>query len=173
MDENKNKFVCKRCGYSTPSKFNLQKHLDRVNPCNSLLDNVSNRVLLEELKRKYNDDSPRCKLCDKTFTHASNLSRHKKICKAKHAQNNSTPSAPISNSSMTTAEYDDLKRTLNELMNEIKTLKMNQGATTNINNQTINNNQTTITNNVHINIRNGEKQNLLEKYMNGLFAIKK
>lgn len=149
MDDNK--FTCKRCGYSTLYKANLYKHLDRVNPCDPTISDIKNRILLEELKPKIKDDSHKCKKCNKCFTQASSLSRHKKTCKA-----------TLSSNTIDIDAYNQLQRTVDVLMNELKTLKTNQSGNTTINNTTINNTTTienNVANNVAVNIRNfGEEK---------------
>jgi hypothetical protein len=69
-------FECPRCHYSVNHKGNFIKHLTRKNPCDS---NYSNQSLEDILKSLTNQDKVHiCSECSKTFSHASNLSRHKK-----------------------------------------------------------------------------------------------
>lgn len=45
---------CKRCGYSTPFKYNLTTHLQRKNWCSPDLEDINPSVLLAETVTKEN-----------------------------------------------------------------------------------------------------------------------
>ena len=77
------KFVCKRCGYQTNVRQALIKHLQRKNPCKTLLEDVPIHELLEESRyvKEVNEDSLPCEYCSQLFNDRSNLHKHKQICK--------------------------------------------------------------------------------------------
>lgn len=72
---------CERCGYETPVKDTLIRHLKRVKPCQALFCNKSQEELVDALIKKYDVAAPTCKWCNKQFTHKSNLYAHYKVCK--------------------------------------------------------------------------------------------
>lgn len=87
-DSNKRKimYVCKRCGYEFATKSHLKQHLSRQKLCEPVLSNATYADLLEEQFPK--KERPfKCTYCDKTFTQASNRSRHQTLsCPKKKAQ---------------------------------------------------------------------------------------
>jgi hypothetical protein len=78
-------YICPRCHHSTNHKWNFIKHLNKAKTCDSnysnipiedimnLLDSPEIKKIKEHTKNKFV-----CDVCDKDFTKASNLSRHKK-----------------------------------------------------------------------------------------------
>lgn len=70
-------FACKRCGYVASSKDNLLRHFKKKKTCHASESDVTVESLIEELQDKRVRNFP-CDMCDKSFLHQSNLSRHKK-----------------------------------------------------------------------------------------------
>ena len=73
MEESR--YKCPRCHYKTDSKSHFVKHLHIKTPCPSLHSNTSAVDILSSLNQ---EKAFKCPHCDKSFVHASNLSRHKK-----------------------------------------------------------------------------------------------
>jgi hypothetical protein len=127
-------FSCKRCGYNTNTKCNLQKHLQRQKPCESILSTVDRQTLLAELERKYTPDSPKCDLCGKQFTTSSNLTRHRHTCTSK-------PTQTVSDD-----QFAILTEEIRRMKEELERIRTQPPTITNITNN--------ITNNVQINLNN-------------------
>lgn len=76
-------FLCERCGYETTNKSNIARHLRSKIPCESINSNIERQELLLKLfDKEYKTERVICPLCNKV-TSKSQLSRHKKLCKAK------------------------------------------------------------------------------------------
>lgn len=80
-------YECRRCGYNTRLKGNLQNHLNRKRPCKPVLSDIEPSRLLQdlELQPRANHQKPStgdwvCQYCKKPFAHTSSLSRHKLQC---------------------------------------------------------------------------------------------
>lgn len=75
---------CLICKYETDASTSMKSHLKRLNPCGCYDD-----PRMIEMQQKYftkpvfQKDTKTCKECSKVFSHASSLSRHKRICKGK------------------------------------------------------------------------------------------
>jgi hypothetical protein len=107
----------------------LKTHLQRINPCEFIHDDLNRDDLIDELyQRKLNDKTYDCEYCNMKFNHASGKSRHKNICKQKPPD-----------------KITLLEQTVENLISKIQNLEQKQTTT-----QTINNNNTQI-NNVSIN----------------------
>ena len=70
---------CKRCGYSTTLLYCLKKHLQRKKQCNPVVEDIETSILYNKCFEK--DVKPyKCDYCDKSYTHISSTSYHKKTC---------------------------------------------------------------------------------------------
>ena len=47
------KYCCERCGYTTTFKTHYNKHINRKNPCKSILNNTS----IEELRENFKNNN--------------------------------------------------------------------------------------------------------------------
>lgn len=108
-------FTCKRCGYQSSRKSDLKKHLQRVNTCAVVHQDIAIDVLLNEIERKIKEKKYKCDQCNKKFTSPQGKYIHKKACKGKGA--NVSTEASI-NDSLT-----QLKNENKTLLNELKSLK--------------------------------------------------
>ncbi len=120
-------FKCKKCDYKTKSKYNYDRHLNRTNPCKN------NSII--------------CEYCEKTFTHISNFSKHKKY--------NCKKLKEINNNKNTSNTIIELKK--KELELKIKKLELEINNTNNkieINN---------ITNNINIVAYGKEDMSIIDK----------
>ena len=72
-------FLCKRCGYSTTLLYCLKKHLQRKKQCNPVVEDIETSILYNKCFEK--DVKPyKCDYCNKSYTHLSSTSYHKKTC---------------------------------------------------------------------------------------------
>lgn len=72
-------FECPRCHFEACSKQSLIYHLKKKKTCKPVYTNMPPGDILQTLVR--DDDEPKlhkCGICNKEFSHASSLSRHKK-----------------------------------------------------------------------------------------------
>jgi hypothetical protein len=77
-------FTCDRCNYTTKYKYCLIQHLNNKKPCNVLNIDIERKDLLDKLIVKtYNDITYDCDFCLRKFNNATNMYKHKKICKSK------------------------------------------------------------------------------------------
>ena len=81
------KYCCERCGYTTTFKTHYNKHINRKNPCKSILNNTSIEELRENFKN--NNITPnykivkkvhKCEVCCKIFDTEEELNYHKQTC---------------------------------------------------------------------------------------------
>lgn len=78
-------YICKRCGYTTDVKQNMQKHLNRKKKCTSVYEDIDTNILLEELNTKQMADTTYdCPYCARKFNDRSNMCKHAKRCKSNH-----------------------------------------------------------------------------------------
>lgn len=83
MSDNK-EYTCKRCGYATCRKHNLQIHLQpKKFVCQPLLEDIDPKVLIDELTQTATniDGAFSCTFCSRRFNARSNLSTHSKRCR--------------------------------------------------------------------------------------------
>lgn len=73
-------YQCKRCGYNTPTKCNLLKHLQRKKTCEPSVSDVSIEDMRDELRKKLND-TYKCSYCEKYYSAHQSMYRHQKNCK--------------------------------------------------------------------------------------------
>jgi hypothetical protein len=64
---------CDICNYNTNSNYNLKKHF-LTNKHIKMLNSDTEKII--------------CNQCNKTYSHLSSYSRHKKLCKSKSEYNN-------------------------------------------------------------------------------------
>jgi hypothetical protein len=119
-------YICKRCDAIFSIKSHLKSHLQRKNICIFIEHDLDRDILIDELyQRTLNNKTYDCEYCNMKFNHASNKSRHKKICKSK-----------------TLDKFSILEQTVEELKKELINIKNNDTKITN--NITNNNNNTQI-----------------------------
>ena len=120
-------YDCKRCGYLTNKKTNLKVHLEKKNPCEPVLHDISPDILVQQLYPEIEAKLYECS-CGKKYSYPSGLSAHKKSCKFK-------------------SEQIDFLEIVKNLEEKIKRLECNSPNVINNDNKVINN----ITNNLIIN----------------------
>jgi len=129
-------FLCKRCGYSTTLLYCLKKHLQRKKQCNPVVEDIETSILYNKCFEK--DVKPyKCDYCNKSYTHLSSTSYHKKTCVKKIE-----------------IELLQKQQLIIDQQKQIESLKAVMPATTinNTNNANTNtNSHNTITNNITIN----------------------
>jgi len=78
-------FVCRRCGHVYKEKKSLQIHLQRMSPCDIIVEDIDRSVLLKELskERPISEYNKLCQFCGKGFKADSNRINHQKKCKLK------------------------------------------------------------------------------------------
>ena len=69
-------YECPRCKYKTSIKCNMMSHLTRKTPC---LDQYSNLSRADIIKTLQLEKEYRCPDCSKSYSHPSNLCRHRKV----------------------------------------------------------------------------------------------
>ena len=76
MDKNIDsaRYNCPRCHYKTDARSHFINHLHNKTPCPSLYSEQSQSDILSSIVKAF-----KCPHCDKSFTKANNLSRHKKV----------------------------------------------------------------------------------------------
>ena len=139
-------FPCERCGYVATTKGNLKKHLTCKKVCPSNISNIPRETLLKQIERPKKGVSIQCEWCDKSVSKA-NQARHKTTCSLRPPTNvrtqASTSSTQDTNQSI---DYDKLKSTITQVLQDIlrtnhntvnNTVIINNNTTTNVN--TINN----------------------------------
>jgi 5-methylcytosine-specific restriction endonuclease McrA len=85
MEEDKPKFVCKRCGFNTEYKRTILTHLthDIVCTVKEGMEDIDRVALIEGIDPPRDEtECHRCDWCDK-FISKSNFSKHRKICRKK------------------------------------------------------------------------------------------
>lgn len=118
-------FECKRCGFKTPQKQTLMRHLMRKNPCCTIKSDCSCEEQLKGLEKKYKEQTFDCDFCGKRFNYAASKSKHKRKCEKRPLQTveSLTKAIDLLNDKL---EKLDVSRNLPPVLN------------TNCNNQTIN-----------------------------------
>jgi len=74
------RFSCSRCGHSTSTRADLNKHLNKKVLCEPIIED-SEPELVDNGK-----STDKCNYCDKIFSSTSTLNRHIKTCKNKLQQ---------------------------------------------------------------------------------------
>ena len=67
------RYNCPRCNYKTDDRAHYIKHLNRKTPCPSLYSQQTQNDILASIEKPH-----KCPHCDKAFSQAHGLSRHKK-----------------------------------------------------------------------------------------------
>jgi len=130
-------FLCKRCGYSTTLLSTLKRHLQRKKQCNPVVEDIETSILYNKCFEK--DVKPyKCDYCDKSYTHISSTSYHKKTCVKK-------------------TEIETLQK--QQLLNQQTATTINNTNNANTNTNTNTNSHNTITNN-NITINAFGKENI-------------
>jgi len=156
--------ICLKCNKKFETKFNLNRHLKRKNPCFKELNNTINILNIHPKsskntqKNEKNDDFC-CKFCEKTFLNNYNLNKHiRNNCKIKKQQDQEKETI-----FKQLVEKDNIINKLlaqNQLLiTEISKLKQLK-TVKNITNNTINNTNNTIINNPKITLINYGKEDL-------------
>ncbi len=138
-------FTCERCGYNTSMKGHLKRHLMSKQPCSATVADLDRDELLRKLERPRKGSSLTCEWCEKSIT-KGNLSRHKTVCPARPQDQASSSSSKQVVEIGTSIDYEKLKTTMKEILQDL--LKPNNGT---INNTVINinNNSNNTTNTVN------------------------
>lgn len=131
-------YSCRRCGYETPYKHHLMRHLNGKRSCSCIFEDISIDDLKKELTKSYNDDASTCKYCRKQFNYKSSLSRHYKTCKTK--------------------QHSMIEEMKEQLRNEI-IIELKKGTSSNIHANIVNNTQN-IQNNITINLKTFGEENV-------------
>jgi len=134
-------YNCPRCGYNTNKLSNFKSHLERINICQALINDISQENLIDiynKIVTKEDGYSYKCDFCNKTFGSSQSKFQHKKRC----------PDKPTSSDD----KIDKLVKTVEELKKKLNTIN----NTTNIN--TTNNTQN-ITN-INLKLRDFGRENM-------------
>ena len=149
-------YNCPRCNYSTPHKQHFMYHLKKKLPCHPIHSDIPIEDVIAQCSMKQTR-SHMCTICDKSFSHLSSLSRHRK----EHHSNtlaHATADAPVVVSS-TKSNSENSHRLSNchnvsnttDSYNHITNNNNSTNTTTNNDNSTNNSNNT-----VHIGSLNVE-----------------
>lgn len=145
-------FTCQRCGYETPTRCNILRHLKSKTPCEAIHNNIERDSLILQLTEKeYKTERIECPSCKKTVSKYK-LSRHKAVCKSNTSQ--SMVQVPIET-------LENLQAQINELRGELQKQQVCSGASTStsiVNNT--NNHNTTINNTYNIQLNNFGQENM-------------
>lgn len=110
-------YSCKRCGHDFVVKGHLKQHLTRQKVCEPILSDVSCDSILQEYFPKKTKPF-KCAYCDKTFTQASNRSRHQTTScqnKPKGDQTKQIGNTSVDIEQILIQEIRSLKQELNEM----------------------------------------------------------
>ena len=79
-------YQCPRCGYKTDNCYLFKKHLNRQNPCDSTLEDVS----LTDLRNQYLSKpyTFECSICHNVYATKAGLTKHKRVCVKKDSEDN-------------------------------------------------------------------------------------
>lgn len=141
-------FTCRRCGYTTNTKYCLISHLQRKKTCSMLVEDVSVDSLLHELMNKNKDRLHVCTTCGQRFTARQNMYRHRTKCTGQNSK-------------------QDIKTVVREVLQEMSSsssmasMETNNGTINNtINNGTVNNTH------IHVHAFGKEDVNYLKDHPN-------
>lgn len=130
-------YKCERCGYSSPLKTNLKRHLSKQKQCRTISCSKTSVELLNELEHNVMTDKQNLCPCGKMYKHKHHLHRHQKTCIAYIIKQK---------------ELDEMRQMIELLKNEIKQPRSNHSITSIGDHNTINihnivNNNTIVVNN--------------------------
>lgn len=109
------RYNCPRCHYKTDDRTDFVKHLNRKSPCQSLYSHQTQVDILKSIEKAF-----KCPHCNKSFTMACNLSRHKKT----HTPEDLARTIEINNNSHNTSITNDSHDTNNIINIEHLTIQL-------------------------------------------------
>lgn len=145
-------YTCERCHYTTNRRDNFRNHLHKQTPCPPTHSETETSVLLENLMTP---KAFQCKKCDKSFSFATNLTRH---MKAEHPNIVSTNQSH--NTSSTETHNHSHNATNTTTTNETHTHSHNTSQSHNTEHSHNTTNNTTNNNNVNIHLNVFGKEEL-------------
>ena len=131
--------ICKRCNYRSIYRSCLRNHLNRKNPCNPTIADLSRELLLEEIPvliPVLNEITYNCNKCNRKFNDNSNRSKHQKTC---------TINPEVTKINL-------MQKEINQMKQEMADLKTHQIIPTVLTNTSINQQQINNITNNNINI---------------------
>lgn len=126
LNNDKNKFVCERCGHKATTKGNLILHLKKKNICSTTHSTRTREEVIQSLTRATKPKIHQCNFCESMFSTPQGKHQHMKAC-SKHPKNKMD--ACIKDLKMLRNEIDTLR---DEFHKEISTLKQQILVITNI-----------------------------------------
>jgi hypothetical protein len=155
-------FQCPRCHYTTTTRQHLIYHLYKKTPCSTEYDTTDRTAIIDKLqeeKRIPQEKLHVCDVCNKSFAHASGLSRHKRTHIENVVNNQNTPNIATLGNNNTTNTPTTI--TSNNTITDNSTTNINNSindhSVTNNDHRVINDNSVTnnttnnnTTNNIHI-----------------------
>lgn len=145
-------FTCRRCGYESNKKCNLLTHLQRKNTCKATLEDIDIEELIHDLtKREINGKAYLCEHCKKPFSTRQGKYQHMKIC-------NIEPETLLPISEVNSLIEQKVKEVLATM--QLPNVTSNNNTTNNNTTNNNTNNGTIINNNVTIQIRNFNHENM-------------
>tara|TARA_Y100000816_G_C26062728_1_gene558195 strand:+ start:497 stop:1456 length:960 start_codon:yes stop_codon:yes gene_type:complete len=159
--QNCRKYVCKYCNYKTDDKRDYNKHLERKKHLKNVkIWKKNEKNLNDSIKKKCDSLFQKfiCIYCDKSYSHASGLSKHKKKCLILNniiKNNENKKELKDNENEKLKKENEELKTMLTKLLStQTESLTSNAINQVTNNNNTINNN---IYNKMSVNIFLNEK----------------
>ena len=75
-------FKCNKCEKEFKRKWDLERHLNKKNPCKKIIQDIQkNDELIEKDEKPYG-----CDFCKRSYKHKYNLTKHLKTCKEKQKE---------------------------------------------------------------------------------------
>ena len=78
-------FKCNKCEKEFKRKWDLERHLNKKNPCKKIIQDIQKYPKNDELIEK-NEKQFGCDFCKKSYKHKYHVNRHLKTCKEKQKQ---------------------------------------------------------------------------------------
>jgi hypothetical protein len=145
-------FTCQRCGYETPTRCNIIRHLKSKTPCEVMNKNIERDYLITQLtEREFKTERTECPLCKKSVSKYK-LSRHTSVCKSNTLH--TMVHVPLET-------LENLQAQINELRGELQ--KQKDSSTASASTSTVNtnsHNNTTINNTYNIQLNNFGQENM-------------